>query len=64
MASGWQHGVRVRATFLNEQVSVCLACLLIQHSKNPGDFTSLIQKLFLSCNLRMYYNTAKTGVQG
>jgi hypothetical protein len=38
-------GVRVPATSPTEQASVCLACLLEQHYKSPGDFTSLTQKL-------------------
>jgi hypothetical protein len=39
-------GFRIHATFPNEQPFVCLACLLDQRFRNPGDLTGLIQKLF------------------
>lgn len=44
-------GIRVLATFLNEQVSVYLTCLLDQCCRNLGDHTSLIQKLFFKLSL-------------
>ena len=41
-----------------EMAPYCLFVLL------AGDRTGLIQKLFLSCYLRLYWNTAKKAVQG
>lgn len=63
-ASGWRNGDSNSCHVSKGEGSVCLTGLLDQRSRNPKDLTILIQKLFLSCYLQLYWITAKKGVQG